>query len=151
MRPNAAERVERKQEAQKRNHDMTAKRRSFTEGDDVYVKVYKKGGAWEWAPGCIAKCTGPLSFVVQLKDGRYCRRLVGACAVIALIVLFKLSARCNNHSIILIWIPVYSQTLQWRRGCNANPLCFARRGYQCRRCSELCLSLWKEWRNGLST
>ena len=74
LRPNAAERVERKQEAQKRNHDMTAKRRSFTEGDDVYVKVYKKGGAWEWAPGCIAKCTGPLSFVVQLKDGRYCRR-----------------------------------------------------------------------------
>ena len=33
--------------------------------------------------------------------------------MIALIVLFKLSARCNNHSIILIWIPVYSQTLQF--------------------------------------
>ena len=40
----------------------------------MYVKVYEKGGKWKWKKGKIVKCTGPVSFIVQLEGGIVCRR-----------------------------------------------------------------------------
>jgi len=44
------------------------------EDDDVFVKVYRKGGSWSWKPGVIRKCTGPVSFQVSLENGSCCRK-----------------------------------------------------------------------------
>ena len=45
----------------------------FSVGDYVYVRNYGVHGA-NWLPGSITKVTGPVSFLVQLVDGRVVRR-----------------------------------------------------------------------------
>ena len=68
IKPHIAERVEWKQEQQKATHDSKANPRSFQIGDLVYVKNF--GAGHNWLPGSILKYTGPVSFLVKLKDGR---------------------------------------------------------------------------------
>lgn len=68
LRPNTAARVEDKQLQQKARHDITAKHRVFVIGDTVFVKNFSSG--YRWLPGEIVKVTGPVSFVVDLEDGR---------------------------------------------------------------------------------
>ena len=71
LKPNIAERVERKQEDPKTRHDKKAKSRTFHVGNHVFVKNFGAGN--KWLPGQIVKMSGPVSFLVELEDGR-CRR-----------------------------------------------------------------------------
>ena len=74
LHPNLADRVEKAAEKQKEYHDVHAKERKLQVGNKVYVKVYERGGKWKWKKGEIVKCTGPVSFIVQLEGGIVCRR-----------------------------------------------------------------------------
>ena len=67
-----ADKVKTSQARQKANHDARAKDRSFGLNDPVYSKDV--GGKQEWIPGVIRKFTGPVSAIVELEDGRMCRR-----------------------------------------------------------------------------
>ena len=68
IRPNTAKRVEERQDAQKAKHDTRAKARAFKPGDKVYVKNFGPGQSW--LTGEIMKSTGPVSYHVQLTNGR---------------------------------------------------------------------------------
>ena len=68
LKPNTAERVERKQQEQKVRHDERARQKSFSVGDAVFAKNFGAGD--RWLPGKIVKVAGPVSFHVQLEDGR---------------------------------------------------------------------------------
>ena len=67
LKPNTAERVERKQEKQKANHDSHGKPRTFRIGDSIFLKNFAGLG---WLPGKIVEKSGPVSFHVLLEDGR---------------------------------------------------------------------------------
>ena len=68
LKPMTAESIEANQWKQKKQHDVRANDRCFQEGDTVFVKNFQSGD--KWLPGVISKRTGPVSFVVQLSDGR---------------------------------------------------------------------------------
>ena len=68
IKPNTAERVEKKQEKQKEMHDSKAKARFFKVGDSVFIK--NKGLGKNWLQGILVKRTGPVSFLVKTLDGR---------------------------------------------------------------------------------
>ena len=57
---------------QKSAHDRHAKIRYFVEGDEVYARNFRSHP--EWLAGKIVKITGPLSFEIELSDGRVIRR-----------------------------------------------------------------------------
>ena len=71
LKPNTAERVEQKQRDQKAKHDKKAKARQFGVGDHVFVKNHGVGE--RWVPGVIREMSGPVSFHVELEDGRHKR------------------------------------------------------------------------------
>lgn len=52
--------------------DQHAKERVLQQGDCVYVKNFASGS--KWLPGVIHRQSGPVSFVVDLLDGRQVRR-----------------------------------------------------------------------------
>ena len=60
--------MEANQWKQKKQHDIKSRDRSFKEGDTVFIRNFQAGD--KWVPGVISKKTGPVSFVVQLSDGR---------------------------------------------------------------------------------
>ena len=64
VRPNTAERVEQKQQDQKRKHDQKVRSRRFQLRDYVF------GAGSRWLPGEIVEVIGPVSFQVLLEDGR---------------------------------------------------------------------------------
>ena len=68
LRPNTPLRVEEKQQVQKRKHDLKARARLFQNGDLVYVKNFSPGP--QWVPGKVIEVSGPVSYVIQLNDGR---------------------------------------------------------------------------------
>ena len=68
LRPNSPLRVEEKQEVQKRKHDTKSRTRSFQSGDLVFVKNFNPGP--QWIPGEVKEVSDPVSYVIQLKDGR---------------------------------------------------------------------------------
>ena len=68
LRPNAAERVEERQQKQKAQHDHRARSRTFRVGDAIFLKNF--GAGQRWLPGQIVEMTGPVSFQVLLEDGR---------------------------------------------------------------------------------
>ena len=68
LKPDTAQRVEHKQEAQKATHDARARIRTFEVGDAVFAKNHGDGN--KWLAGVITKRTGPVSFHIQLSDGR---------------------------------------------------------------------------------
>lgn len=72
LHPDIEERVVRGQDTQKLRRDQHAKDRVFQPGDHVYVKNFATG--LPWLPGVIQHQTGPVSFVVDLLDGRQVRR-----------------------------------------------------------------------------
>lgn len=72
LQPDIRARVARYQEEQKARRDQHAKERHFHPGDRVYVKNFAIGSPW--LPGVIHRQTGPVSFVVELCDGRQVRR-----------------------------------------------------------------------------
>lgn len=73
MRPSIVERVRRKQNQQKTQHDYHAKEREIQHSDPVYVKDFRKSKL-TWMPGTITEKTGPISARVQLEDGSIVRR-----------------------------------------------------------------------------
>ena len=75
LHPQVGERVESQQQKQKENHDGNPSPRKFDVGETVYVKNLPAGTP-KWIPGVVEKVTGPLSYVVKLKDGRLVRRHV---------------------------------------------------------------------------
>lgn len=72
IRPNLHARVQCKQGMQKLYHDRHSRDRSFYCGDSVYVQNFARGD--KWLAGTIEKETGPLSYLVNLCDGRLVRR-----------------------------------------------------------------------------
>ncbi|XP_064653028.1 uncharacterized protein K02A2.6-like [Lineus longissimus] len=74
LHPDVRATVGEKQGKQKLYHDTHAKERNFEVGDKVYVTNFSSGPCW--LKGVITERTGPLSFVVELVDGRMVRRHV---------------------------------------------------------------------------
>ena len=74
MRPSVASRVARAQDRQKADHDRSSRDRKFEPGSLVFVKNFTAGP--NWLPGCIRSLRGPLSFEVELDDGRVVKRHV---------------------------------------------------------------------------
>ncbi len=72
LRPNAADRVESKQQRQKDQHDGSSRDRGFSIGDLVYAKNFGQGQRW-W-PGKVVEVTGPVSYRVSLESGHIVRR-----------------------------------------------------------------------------
>ena len=68
LRPNTAERVERKQQTQKSTHDVRSRHREFREGQPVFVKNF--GVGVKWLPGIVSEKSG-VSYKVCLEDGRF--------------------------------------------------------------------------------
>ena len=73
FRPNTAKRVENKQLQQKTAHDVSARQRKFEVGDLVYVLNFRAGE--KWIPGKIIQSNGPVSFCIQLQNGKIVRRI----------------------------------------------------------------------------
>ena len=57
---------------QKENYDKRAQERTFAETDKVYVQNFGRGETW--LAGDIVQTLGPVSFQVQLTDGRLVQR-----------------------------------------------------------------------------
>ena len=72
IKPNAAARVEMKQQKQKESHDVHSRKRSFEAGNLVYAQNFSSGP--RWLLGEVVKTTGPVSILVKLADGRMIRR-----------------------------------------------------------------------------
>ena len=59
---------------QKAYHDRRARARSFEAGEQVYARNFAAGSAW--LEGVVSCILGPLSYQVDLDDGRTVRRHV---------------------------------------------------------------------------
>ena len=68
LKPDVATRV---QQSQKTSHDLHTKARSFRVGDLVFVCDFPSGTLW--LPGRVVKVNGPLSYLIELQDGRTVR------------------------------------------------------------------------------
>ena len=68
LKPNTADRVERKQAKQVQQHNTHSRDRSFDSRDQVYVRNYQPGS--RWLPGVIQDKTGPVSYRVRMLDDR---------------------------------------------------------------------------------
>ena len=68
VRPNTAERVERKQEAQKNRHNRKSRVRTFRIGNNIFVRIFMAGR--QWLPGQITDVLGRVNYRVQLECGR---------------------------------------------------------------------------------
>ncbi|XP_039664152.1 uncharacterized protein K02A2.6-like [Perca fluviatilis] len=74
LRPDIKATVLRRQEKQKEDHDKQAKERQLKPGDNVYIRNFSNNPTQKWLPGAVLTQRGPLSFVVELTDGRVFRR-----------------------------------------------------------------------------
>lgn len=72
LKPSVTERVEPRQLKQKLSHDSSARGTSFSKGETVYVQNF--GTGQRWMPATIQEVTGPVSFLVKLRDGKLIRR-----------------------------------------------------------------------------
>ena len=70
--PQIADRVENQQSRQKKLHDRTAQQRNFTQGQAVYARNFREGE--RWIPGYVVEVTGPVSYNIELEDGRHWKR-----------------------------------------------------------------------------
>ncbi len=72
LHPDVSSKVLERQAGQKRAHDTHTRARSFQPGDHVYVQNFS--GTPAWLDGKILDQTGPVSYRVQLSDGRIRKR-----------------------------------------------------------------------------
>ena len=72
LKPNLEDRVQEKQAIQKDQHDQHAHSRSLEAGQPVMVKNMRPGD--NWIPGVVLKQSGPVSFLVDVGEGRTWRR-----------------------------------------------------------------------------
>ena len=75
MYPEVSKKVESHQARQKEFHDNEKPLREFTQQDPVYIENFTTRKP-KWIPGTIVKVTGPLSYVIELRDGTTVRRHV---------------------------------------------------------------------------
>ena len=75
LRPDSSLKVRQSQERQKASHDTHAKHRSFQVGETVFVREFV-GNKSSWSAGVVTEIRGPLSYRVQLDDGRIWQRHV---------------------------------------------------------------------------
>ena len=57
-----------KQRRQQFDHDKHSRVRQFSDGEKVFVKNQSRGETW--LPGHVMESSGPVSFKVQLQNGR---------------------------------------------------------------------------------
>ena len=74
LRPDTNRRVRQSQARQKETHDERARLRTFEVGDKVVVKNFGSGP--NWLCGTIAMKCGPLTYLVNVTDGRVWKRHV---------------------------------------------------------------------------
>ena len=72
LQPQVGMRVRRNQDRQKESHDQHGKERDLSSGERVYAENFGKGA--RWLPGILKEANGPVSFTVELEDGRIIRR-----------------------------------------------------------------------------
>ena len=72
LHPDLTRKVEEKQAKQKNQHDQHAKPRQFKVGQAVLAKNMRPGDAW--IPGVIVKQSGPVSYQVDVGEGRVWKR-----------------------------------------------------------------------------
>ena len=72
--PDMASKMQHKQQNQKYHHDKRSQHWTLKVGDKVSIKNFQARDSW--LPGTIVKVSGPLSFHVELQDGRIIRRHV---------------------------------------------------------------------------
>ncbi len=75
LHPDLANSVENRQWKQKQGHNNSKPERTFKEGDQVYAEDFSTSSE-KWIPGVVKKVTGPVSYRIQLSDGREIRRHV---------------------------------------------------------------------------
>lgn len=75
--PDLQTHIKKKQAEQKATHDNSKSLRSFNVGDNVYTRDFSTTPV-AWIPGKVTKVTGPLSYHIELEDGRVVRRHVDA-------------------------------------------------------------------------
>ena len=72
IKPDLNAKVEHKQTLQKNYHDDHSRSQKFKMGDLVYARNFRQGE--KWYAGHIVEITGPVSFLIELSDGRTIRR-----------------------------------------------------------------------------
>ncbi len=72
LKPDVSSRVAHKQQIHKAGNDKLARERPLNVGDAVYACNFSRGTTW--LAGAIVSRNGPLSFEVELVDGRILRR-----------------------------------------------------------------------------
>ena len=71
--PSVEQVVERRQDNQKKSHDVHSATREFAIGDSVFIKDFRPGSK-HWLPGKIVELLGPVSARVKLLNGEFHRR-----------------------------------------------------------------------------
>ena len=74
LKPDTRQSVSRRQAKQKKRHDQHARLRSFQVGQSVMAKNFGSGAAW--LPGVIAQQQGPVTYLVDVSEGRLRKRHV---------------------------------------------------------------------------
>ena len=72
LKPSVHQRVEERQRQQQRYRDQHSRTVTFTVGEKVFIKNFRPGR--KWLPGHIHHQRGPVSFEIELEDGRTCHR-----------------------------------------------------------------------------
>ena len=67
--PDLQQHVQKKQAEQAASHNNSKPLRSFKVGDLIYTKDFSSTPLI-WIPGTVAKVTGPLSYHIELGDGK---------------------------------------------------------------------------------
>ena len=76
VKPDLTSRVQLKQQQLKLEYDMQTKERSFEVGDKAFVQNFPPKRGTPWDPGQITVVHGPLSYFIELQNGRCVRRHV---------------------------------------------------------------------------
>ena len=72
MKPDIGRRVRFDQDQQKQGHDAHVRPREFAAGTRVYAKNFGRGSPW--LPGLVQEAKRPVSYTVELEDGRVVHR-----------------------------------------------------------------------------
>ena len=74
LKPSTDENVRRRQTIQKSVHDQHARWRCLSIGYSVMVRNFSAGP--DWVPGVVAQRLGPLTYLIDILDGRLWKRYV---------------------------------------------------------------------------
>ena len=74
LRPAQEDHVLNKQAQQKLHHDQHCRERDLEPGQGVMARNFRPGATW--IPAVVRKKLGPLTYLVEQKEGKFCRRHV---------------------------------------------------------------------------